>query len=247
MGENGSGSRASSRVQTAAWPIYLFIIAGYYIYRSRTTEPASKNKLFCMKPQFFMPSVVIGILTGLDNYFFAYGVALLPVSTCNLILASQLDFTKLPTLLEIQLVTSVFSTSFCTIGMLINNDFKAIGRKAKEFELGETKYYMVAIFSAILWQGYFLGGIRTVFCGSSPLSGMVMAIHLPILEILAMIFFREKFETGKGLSLVLSLWGFLSYFHPDLKKIKTRKKKETPETQTKSVELPNRPKDDSSV
>ncbi|KAE8666780.1 Purine permease 1 [Hibiscus syriacus] len=278
-----------------------------------------------MKPRLFIPSAVIGILTGLDNYFFAYGVSLLPVSTCNLILASQLAFTAvfafllvkqkfsaysinavflltigagilavpassseienestkkytigflmtlaaaalyglvLPLVelmyqkanqeityalvLEIQLLTSVFATAFCTIGMLINNDFKAIGREAKEFELGETKYYIVAVFSAILWQGYFLGGMGIVFCASSLLSGMVTAIQLPVLEILAVIFFREKFEAEKGLSLVLSLWGFLSYFYPDMKKIKN-KKKETPQTHTKSVELPNRPDDNSSV
>ncbi|KAL4281887.1 hypothetical protein GQ457_03G033690 [Hibiscus cannabinus] len=314
----------SSWLQTAAWPIYIFIIAGAYMYRSRTTEPTSENKLFYMKPSLFIASAVIGILTGLDNYFYAYGVSLLPVSTCNLILASQLAFTAgfafllvkqkfsaysinavflltigagilaVPTsgdeaeneskreytvgflmtlaaaalyglvlplvelmyqkanqeityalVLEIQLVTSVFATAFCTIGMLVNNDFKVIGREAREFDLGETKYYVVAISSAILWQGYFLGGIGIVFCASSLLSGMVTAIQLPILEILAVIFFREKFEAEKGLSLVLSLWGFLSYFYADIKKLKRMKrlkqkqKQENPETDMKSVELRN--------
>ncbi|RVW55992.1 Purine permease 1 [Vitis vinifera] len=50
-------------------------------------------KLFFMKPPLFVASAVIGVLTGFDDYLYAYGVAKLPVSTSALIIASQLAFT----------------------------------------------------------------------------------------------------------------------------------------------------------
>ncbi|OMO61512.1 Drug/metabolite transporter [Corchorus capsularis] len=194
----------SSWLETGGWPIILFPIASAYLHR-RWTQPqhGSKTKLFSIKPPLFMAAAAIGLLTGLDDYLYAYGVARLPISTVCLIIASQLAFTAgfafllvkqkftsysinavflltigaavlalhtssdrpanesnkeyvigflmtvaaavlygfiLPLVelmykkakqelsyalvLEIQLVMCFFATAFCTVGMLINNDFK---------------------------------------------------------------------------------------------------------------------------
>ncbi|KAL6497036.1 proteasome core particle subunit beta 3 [Orobanche gracilis] len=119
--------------------------------------------------------------------------------------------------LEIQLVMCFFATAICTVGMVINNDFQAIPREAKAFGLGETKYYLVVVWSAIIWQGFFLGAIGVIFYSSSLLSGVVITVLLPITEVLAVIFFHEKFQAEKGISLFLSLWGFISYFYGEMK------------------------------
>ncbi|GMI82806.1 purine permease 3 [Hibiscus trionum] len=309
----------SSWLQTVGWPIILLLLACAYLYRSSKADPTSENKLFYMERRLFVASAIIGILTGLDNYLYAYGLSLLPVSTSSLIIASQLAFTAgfafllvkqkfsaysinavflltigagvlalhsgsdrpenesnreyilgflmtlaasalygliLPLVeltykkanqeisyalvMEIQMVMCLFATGFCTVGMLLNNDFKVIGREAREFELGEAKYYVVAICSAIIWQCFFLGGIGVVFCASSLLSGVVITVLLPVTEILAVVFYHEKFEAEKGVALALSLWGFLSYFYGDIKRMK--KKKLSPETQLQmqSSVFPNR-------
>ncbi|PKI47286.1 hypothetical protein CRG98_032319 [Punica granatum] len=229
-----------------------------------------------MKPFLFVASAVVGILTGLDDYLYAYGAARLPVSTSSLIIASQLAFTAgfafllvkqsdrpegesdrvyavgfmmtvaaaafygfiLPLVelcyqkgkqtityslvLEYQLVMCFFATAFCTVGMLINKDFQVIPREAKEFGLGEFKYYMIIVCSAIIWQCFFLGAIGVIFCASSLSSGIIIAVMLPMTEVLAVIFFKEKLTAEKGVSLVLSLWGFVSYFYGEIKHTKKR-------------------------
>ncbi|MFQ6639727.1 hypothetical protein Gotur_016302 [Gossypium turneri] len=191
----------SSWLETAGCPIILFPIACAYMHRSRTADPTSENKLFYMERPLFLAAIVLGIITGLDNYFYSYGLARLPVSTSSLTIASQLAFTAgfafldrpanepnreystgfvmtlaasalygfiLPLMeltykkakqeisyalvMEIQLVMCLVATAFGTVGMLINNDFKVDGREAREFELGETKYYVVVISSAIIRQ-----------------------------------------------------------------------------------------------
>ncbi|EOY15358.1 Purine permease 3, putative [Theobroma cacao] len=281
----------SSWLTTGGWPIILFPIACAYMYRRRT-EPTSKNKLFLMRPPLFVASAVIGILTGVDDYLYSYGVALLPVSTCSIVIASQLAFTAafafilvkqkftsysvnavflltvgagvlalrassdrpdtesnrkyalgfimtlaaaalygfvLPLVelmykktkqemsyalvMEIEMVNCLFATGFCTVGMLVNNDFKVIPREAREFDLGETKYYVVAIWSAIMWQFFFLGATGVIFCASSLVSGIIIAVVLPVIEILAVIFYKENFQAEKGVALALSVWGFISYFY----------------------------------
>ncbi|KAL7140097.1 hypothetical protein ABFS83_09G098400 [Erythranthe nasuta] len=313
----------SSWLETGGWPIILAPLLVSYTRRRRSATASGKAELFVMKPRVFLAAAVIGVLTGFDDYLYAYGVAKLPVSTSALIVASQLAFTAvfaflmvkqeftaysvnavvlltlgavvlglhtsgdrpegesskeymlgffltvaaaalygfiLPAVeltykkakqavsytlvLEMQLVMCVFATSFCTIGMLVNNDFQAIAREARAYELGETKYYIVVVWSAIVWQCFFLGAIGVIFYSSSLLSGIVITVLLPATEILAIIFYHEKFQAEKGLSLFLSLWGFISYFYGEMKKNKNKNKnnidQSNDQTQITETELTHR-------
>ncbi|XP_061371760.1 purine permease 1-like [Gastrolobium bilobum] len=304
----------SAFLETAGFPFMLLPLAVSYFNRRRrhraTAAESTKLRIISMKPPLFFASAFVGILTGLDDYFYAYGVARLPVSTSALIIATQLAFTAvfafllvkqkftaysvnavvlltvgaavlalhtsgdrpagestkqyvmgfvltlvaaalygfvLPfvelmykktkqaitysLVMEIQFVIGLFATLFCTIGMIINNDFKAIPKEARNFKHGEVNYYAVLVGSAIMWQGFFLGAIGVIFCASSLFSGILIAVLLPITEILAVIVYKESFKAEKGVSLLLSLWGFVSYFFGEIKQAKKAKRNNIPETE----------------
>lgn len=139
--------------------------------------------------------------------------------------------------LECQMVINLFATLFCTVGMLINNDFKVIGREAKEFGLGESTYYLVVVANAVICQ-CFIGSVGVIFYASSLMSGIVISATLPVTEVLAVIFFSEKFQAEKGVSLVLSLWGFVSYFYGEIKhERKVKKKKNVIEQSSTASEI----------
>ncbi|GAA0185877.1 hypothetical protein Leryth_020425 [Lithospermum erythrorhizon] len=118
--------------------------------------------------------------------------------------------------MEFDLVMCLFATCLSTIGMLVNNDFEAIGREAREYELGQVIYYTVLASDAIVWQCCLLGLNGVIFCASSLFSGILIAITIPISEVLAVIFFHENFQAQKGISLALSIWGFVSYFYGEI-------------------------------
>ncbi|KAA8538142.1 hypothetical protein F0562_027750 [Nyssa sinensis] len=301
----------SSWLETGGWPLMLIPLMISYLHRRRrSTTEGSRTKLFFMKPSLFIASAIIGILTGLDDYLYAYGLAKLPVSTSAIISATRLAFTAgfafllvkqkfsfysmnavvlltvgaavlalrtsgdrppgesneeyylgflmtvaaaalygfiLPSVeltykkakqaisytlvMEYQMVMCFFATVFCTVGMLINDDFKAIPREARKFELGEAKYYVILVWSGIIWQCFFLGAIGVIFCVSSLLSGVIIAVLLPVTQVLAVIFYSEKFQAEKGVALVLSFWGFVSYFYGELKHNKKNIQTQTPETE----------------
>ncbi|XP_028072496.1 purine permease 3-like [Camellia sinensis] len=302
----------SSWLETGGWPITFIPIIITYFHRRRKNGPTTN--LIVIKPPVFIAAAVIGLLTGLDDYLYAYGLAWLPVSTSSLIIASQLGFTALfafllvrqkftsytinavvlltvgagilalhssgdrpkgesnrkyylgffmtiaaaalyglilpmveltykkakqaityTLVLEIQLVMCFFATLVCTIGMLINEDFQAIPKEARAFGLGETTYYVVVVCSAIIWQCFFLGAVGVIFSASSLLCAIIIAVLLPVTEILAVIFYHEKFQAEKGVSLILSLWGFVSYFYGEFKHSKQQQKSE--ETQTSETEM----------
>ncbi|XVF39592.1 hypothetical protein PTKIN_Ptkin01aG0046300 [Pterospermum kingtungense] len=136
--------------------------------------------------------------------------------------------------MEFQMVMCLFATGFCTVGMLINNDFKVIPREAREYEIGETKYYIIAICTAVTVQCFFLGVTGVIFCASSLLSGIMIAVLLPVTEILAVIFYKEKFQAEKDVALALSVWGFISYFYGEIKQT-NKNKPATPETEMPSI------------
>ncbi|KAI3810287.1 hypothetical protein L1987_19898 [Smallanthus sonchifolius] len=298
--KGGKGVWISSWLQTAGWPFLIIPLICSFLYKKRYGR--QETKMFSLKPSVFFPCVVLGVLTGLDDYLAAYGVSRLPVSTSALIIATQLAFTAgfafllvkqkfsaftinavfllsigavvlalhtstdrpdhesrlkyyegffmtlgasalygfiLPSIeltfkkakqpityslvMEMQIVIAFFATAFCTVGMLINHDFKAIPREARNFELGEVTYYVILSVNSLFWQFFFLGAIGVIFCGSSLLSGIIIATLLPLTESLAVLFFHERFQAEKGLSLALSIWGFISYFYGELKHVKKMK------------------------
>ncbi|XP_057989918.1 purine permease 3-like [Hevea brasiliensis] len=122
--------------------------------------------------------------------------------------------------MEMQMVLSFFATAVCTIGMLLHKDFEAIPREARDFELGREKYYVVMVCTAVFWQFFFMGAVGVIFCHSSLLSGIIISGLLPVTEALAVLFYHEKVRVEKVISLVLSIWGFISYFYGELRQIK---------------------------
>ncbi|KAL8458202.1 hypothetical protein ACS0TY_035915 [Phlomoides rotata] len=308
----------SAWLETGGFPIILIpVLVSYFRRRSTTTEA----KLFLITPRIFAAGAGIGLLMGIDNYMYAYGVAKLPVSTSSLLIASQLVFMAgfayvlvkqkrtaysvnavvlltvgavilgmntgsdrpkgesnkmywlgfiltllaavmygliLPLVelvyqrakqaitytlvMEFQAVMGIFATAFCTVGMIVNKDFQAIPKEAKGYELGEARYYVVVVWSAIIWQCFFLGVVGVIHYSSSLFSGVVISVLLPVTEVLAVIFYHEKFQAEKGISLFLSLWGFVSYSWGDIKdniKKKKKNKDNTSNNQSTNHELAN--------
>jgi drug/metabolite transporter (DMT)-like permease len=117
------------------------------------------------------------------------------------------------TVMQMQVVMGAAGTMVCLLGMAVKGDFQAMPREAAEFGLGETKYCLVLIFEAVSWQLFNLGIMGLIVCVSSLLAGVMIAVLLPLSEVLAVIFLREKFDGTKGIALVLSLWGFASYLY----------------------------------
>ncbi|XP_039144413.1 purine permease 3-like [Dioscorea cayenensis subsp. rotundata] len=292
----------SSWIQTAGFPIVFIPLIISYYHRRKTDKHA---KPYLITQNLFLSSLGLGILIGIDNLLYAYGVSYLPISTSSILISTQLGFTALfaffivkqkftacsinavallsfgalilglnsdgdrpegeskgeyfegffmtlgaailyafvlpvveltytkanqaityTLVMEMQLVMGVFATAFCTVGMFIAKDFQVIPREGKAFGLGEFNYYQVLVWSAILWQFCFLGIIGAIHYTSALVTGIFLMVLIPVTEVFAIIFFHEEFNSGKGISLALFLWGFVSYFYGELKAKKKKKKKQ---------------------
>ena len=126
------------------------------------------------------------------------------------------------TVMQIQAVMGAAGTTVCLAGMAIAEDFQAIPREAAAFGLGGTNYYLLLVFGSVAWQLSNLGIMGLIVCSSSLLAGIMIAVLLPLSQVLSVIFLHEKFDGPKGIALVLSLWGFASYLYGE----KVQKKRE---------------------
>nr|GMD48193.1 purine permease 3-like [Ipomoea batatas]GMD91270.1 purine permease 3-like [Ipomoea batatas]GMD94002.1 purine permease 3-like [Ipomoea batatas] len=313
--DGGKSVWFSSWMETGGWPMNLIPLLLTYIQRRRSE--GSNAKLLFITPRIFMKAAIIGVLTGVDDYVYAYGLSKLPVSTTVLLIATQLAFTAgfarllvnqkftaasvnaivlltigagclaigasgdrptgetekeyilgfvltltaaclygfvLPWIeltyrtakqaitytlvLEMQLVMCFFSTSFCSFGLLVSKDFKTIPDEANAFSMGVGKYIAVCIGSAVLWQLFFMGVVGVSCFGSSLMSGIIISALTPVTEVLGVLFYHEKFRGEKALSLVLALWGFVSYFYGEMQTSKESKDHEESQDLNPSQTLP---------
>ncbi|CAN6204730.1 unnamed protein product [Urochloa humidicola] len=305
----------SAWLTTGGWPLLLIpLAASYATRRARARVDDDRGvgaaaPVLLTPPRILLAAAGLGLVAGVDNFLYAYGLEFLPVSTSAILISTQLAFTVFFAFLivgqrltpatvnavalltvgavvlglhvssdrpagvtgaqywlgfaltlgaavlnglffplvelaykcaaggsraltyavamEVQLVIGFVATAFCTVGMIVNKDFQAIPREAKQFELGETKYYMVLVWAAVLWEFFFLGTVGIIFCVHTLMAGILMAVFIPVTEVAAVIFLHEKFSSEKDVALVLSLWGLASYSYGEWSEARAKKNTET--------------------
>ncbi|XP_020530891.1 probable purine permease 5 isoform X2 [Amborella trichopoda] len=132
---------------------------------------------------------------------------------------SELVFVKLMgrrsfhVVLEQQVMVSFFGFVFTTIGVVLNNDFKAMRKAARTFKNGEVSYIMVLLWGAITFQLGVLGGTAVLFLTSTVMAGVLNAVRVPLTSVAAVVVFHDPMSGFKILSLVLTVWGFGCYIY----------------------------------
>ncbi|KAI3854650.1 hypothetical protein MKX03_005246 [Papaver bracteatum] len=182
-----------------------------------------------------MGSVLIGLSRSSDRppgvtnsqYVFDFFISIAAAAIFGFVIVStQVAYAKAnqamaySIVLQFQVCMSFFATLTCTFGSLINQDFAAMHKEAREFGLGAQMYYLVLVSNMVVWQMVFVGRAGIIFCTSSLFAGVVGAIFSTLSQIAAVIAFHENFTGEKGMALALTLWGFTSYFYGSYKNTK---------------------------
>lgn len=131
----------------------------------------------------------------------------------ELVFIKLLDRRSFHVVLEQQVMVSIFSFIFTTIGMILNHDFQGMVSEARTFKGGEASYVLVLVWSAITFQLGVLGATGVVYLSSTVLAGVLNAVRVPLTSIAAAILLHDPMSGFKILSIVLTFWGFGSYVH----------------------------------
>ncbi|KAL7205918.1 hypothetical protein ACSBR2_018768 [Camellia fascicularis] len=231
-----------------------FLRGGKQIWLLSFLETAGPStKLFSIKPIFFFVCAVIGILTGFDDYLYAFGVARLPISTSALIFATRLALTAgFAFLLVKQKFTAFTINSFLPfILALINLLMNQIGSTTLDFfmtfaasalygfvlpltELTYRKAKQAITYSLVMEMQMVISFFATAFCTIEMLLNHDFSVFLSLHWRRAIQREARENELGQAtyyvilarVSPVLSLCGFVSYFYGEPQE--TKKKNQEP-------------------
>lgn len=115
--------------------------------------------------------------------------------------------------LLMQIYPSFVATCVCVVGLFASGEWRTLPSEMKEYEKGRVSYVMTLFWTAVSWQISSVGLLGLISEVSSLFSNVISTISLPAIPILAVIFFHDKMDGVKVISLILAIWGFLSYVY----------------------------------
>ncbi|XP_029124315.1 purine permease 1 isoform X1 [Elaeis guineensis] len=190
--KGGTRKWLSSWLQTGGWPLLFIPLAISYAHRCRCGG-GRPIKLYLMTPPLFLACTVLGLLVGLDDFLYAYGLSYLPVSTSSILISSQLGFTALFAFFMVKQKFTSFSVNavvLLSIGAVILG-LHASGDRPK----GEsnTQYYLgffMTLAAAVLY-GFILPLVELTYAKAKQVVSYTLVIEMQ----LAMGFFATVFCT----------------------------------------------------
>ncbi|XP_022136106.1 probable purine permease 11 [Momordica charantia] len=117
------------------------------------------------------------------------------------------------TVLDMQIYPSLVASCGCVVGLFVSGEWRDLGDEMREYGEGRVSYVMTVVWTAVAWQVSSIGLLGLIFEVSSLFSNVISTLALPVVPILAVIFFHDKMDGVKAMALVLAIWGFVSYIY----------------------------------
>ncbi|KAL7616160.1 hypothetical protein Lser_V15G03444 [Lactuca serriola] len=99
------------------------------------------------------------------------------------------------------------------VGLFASGEWKVIKQEMRGFESGSVSYIMILLGTAVSWQVFSAGCVGLIFEVSSLFANIISTLGIPIVPVLGVIFFDEKLNGVKVISMLLAIWGFVSYIY----------------------------------
>lgn len=167
-----------------------------------------------------------------------YGLLL---SLTQLIFKKVLKQETFKVVLDLIIYPSLVSTVAILVGLFASGEWKGLSSEMENFQLGEVSYVMTLVWTAVSWQVFSIGCVGLIFEVSSVFSNVISTLGLPLVPVLAVFCFHDKMDGIKAISMVLAIWGFVSYIYQhylDDHKMKRRKKIALPQLKVTRNSLP---------
>lgn len=117
------------------------------------------------------------------------------------------------TVVCMQLYPSLVATCGCVVGLFGSGEWRTLKDEMRDYTIGRVPYVLTIIFTAISWQVSSVGLLGLIFEVTSLFSNVISTLSLPLVPVFAVVFFHDKMNGVKVISLLLAMWGFLSYIY----------------------------------
>ncbi|KAK0579454.1 hypothetical protein LWI29_026529 [Acer saccharum] len=113
--------------------------------------------------------------------------------------------------LDMIVYTNLVASCVIVVGLFASSEWKSLAQEMEEYKLGKVSYVMNLVWTAITWQVFSIGSVGMIIEASSLFANAISVLGLPIVPVLAVIFFHDKMNGLKVISTLLAIWGFLSF------------------------------------
>ncbi|MED6186745.1 hypothetical protein PIB30_069648 [Stylosanthes scabra] len=152
---------------------------------------------------------IIGfILTVFASGFFSLYLSLMQLTFDKVIKDNTFS-----AILNMQIYPSLVATLGCVVGLFASGEWKTLHNEMQIYQKGRVSYVMTLVWIAGTWQVFSIGMIGLILEVSSLFSNLISTLSLPIVPVLAVFFFHDKFNGVKAVALLLAIWGFISYIY----------------------------------
>ncbi|KAF4357386.1 hypothetical protein G4B88_009705 [Cannabis sativa] len=138
----------------------------------------------------------------------AYGLGL---SLMQYFMNKVLKKESFSVIIDVIVYQSVVATVIILVGLFASSEWSTLREEMNEFQLGKVSYVMTLSWIAITWQVFSIGLLGLILEVSSLFSNVISVLGLPIVPIMAVFLFHEKMNGIKAMSMVMAVWGFVSY------------------------------------
>ncbi|CAA7042809.1 unnamed protein product [Microthlaspi erraticum] len=114
-------------------------------------------------------------------------------------------------ILDMVTYQSLVATCAVLVGLFGSGGWKVLLKEMEEFKLGRSSYLLITVGSTISWQAFSIGSVGLVLEVSSLFSNVISTLSLPVVPVLAVVFFRDEMSGIKLVAMFLAIWGFVSY------------------------------------
>lgn len=115
--------------------------------------------------------------------------------------------------MDMIIYTSLVSTIATIVGLFASGEWSGLKNEMEGYEMGKASYFLNLTFTAILWQLFTVGCIGLILEVSSLFSNAISVLGVPVVPMLAVVFFHDKMNGVKVMSMVLAIWGIISYVY----------------------------------
>lgn len=144
-----------------------------------------------------------------------FGSALfsLQLSLTQLAFAKVINNKTARALMDFIIWQAFVATLVIVIGLFASGEWKTLSNEMNRYELGKVSYLMNLIWTAFCWQIFSVGIFGLIVKASSLFANVISTLCLPVVPILAVIIFKDNMNGVKIVSMILAIWGFISYIY----------------------------------
>ncbi|ESW18620.1 hypothetical protein PHAVU_006G056100 [Phaseolus vulgaris] len=115
--------------------------------------------------------------------------------------------------MDMMIYTFLVGTCAIIVGLFASGEWKGLKNEMNEYETGKASYVLNLTFTAILWQLFTIGCLGLIREVSSLFCNAITVLRVPLVPMLAVIIFHDKMHGIKVISMMLAIWGIISYLY----------------------------------